>query len=217
MTVIGRFLLQTASILLSFVVCTSLTLGCSCVADHRSVAEVYSDTDQVFVGKVIGINWVEKADVSYPIMEKHASWVLSKSKAKMVSFEIAEPFKVVEGNNASVLTECSSAACGVDFEVGKTYLVYANRRSNVCDYISGLAKLDSGDYAPDVRKELKEIDGKITVGMLYDMETLNKQLPIFSASYCSRTRELLGKDAQLDLKTIRDIILKQKNSGSSKP
>jgi hypothetical protein len=178
-------------------------LGCSCTANPRPLDEVIKATGRVFVAKVTEINWSVMAMLDYPIMEKNASWNLSRSRVKVVTLDVQEPFKGIDKGSTTILSESSSAACGVDFVVGSIYLIYANRRSTSCSYISRLSYYSTEHFEPDIARELKEINSKITVGMLFEMDSINKVLPSFDVNYCSRTREISTKEAQQDLSFLR--------------
>jgi hypothetical protein len=95
-------------------------IACSCLAPspdtplRKLVAEAKADAVAVFVGKVVS---VEPAD----------SAAFAGTGAVRVKLEVARSWKGRAFQYIEVFTATKSGMCGVAFEVGKEYIVYANK------------------------------------------------------------------------------------------
>lgn len=84
--------------------------ACSCMAPPPADIAL-TEATAVFSGEVIAID--KGKDVN-------------GESGKTVRFKAAEVWKGVDNADISVFTGNDSAGCGIDFTVGKTYLVYAH-------------------------------------------------------------------------------------------
>jgi hypothetical protein len=113
-------------------------LACTCVPP-KSAAEELKRATAVFSGKVLQIKRHKEADL-FATVE--------------AVLEVEKVWKGVEEKNISVFTSSNSAACGYDFEEGRTYLVYAHGvngaklSTNICSRTKRLK---------DARKDLDEL------------------------------------------------------------
>jgi hypothetical protein len=92
------------------------SFACSC-AESLSVENEYTRSVAVFRGEVIGVKEVDHS--------------------KRVMIEVLENWKGANQSQIIIQTGLGDGDCGIDFEMGKEYLVYANKQS-VYD--------DSGNY-----------------------------------------------------------------------
>lgn len=91
--------------------------ACSCAyipeQDHACIS--YPNTDAVFSGRVASVS-VARSDSEF--------W---GPRLRVFRFEILEGFSGVDGAVVDVRTGMGGGDCGVDFEEGKSYFVYARR------------------------------------------------------------------------------------------
>ncbi len=111
-------------------VAASDSYACSCMAPSpdtpmkKLVVDAKDGSDAVFVGKVVS---VRTADENLPAAARN-----------YVSFSVLRSWKGVTTESVEILTAANSAMCGVGFEVGKQYIVYANKgeaevlSTNIC-------------------------------------------------------------------------------------
>ena len=90
---------------------------CSC-AETRSVEETLQKSSAVFSGKAT------KVKEFSPESPEAGDALLGLGP---VTFEIQEAWKGVSGKSVVVYGQGPGASCGIDFERGETYLVYAYR------------------------------------------------------------------------------------------
>lgn len=110
-------------VIISFV-SSGVAFACSCLPTDKSMEEYLNDYDLVFVGTVTSKN-------------KRAARVLPGSKvtqeevdkkgpySNLIDFDVKKVWKQVPNTNIRITTAARSSSCGFDFEIGKTYLVYA--------------------------------------------------------------------------------------------
>lgn len=101
------FIFMSIFIIVSF---PSITSACSC-AELPSVEEELEQSTAVFSGKVLGVR------------EKRS---LNGYMKKSVLFEVKNTWKGVKQSQMIITTGQGGGDCGIDFIVGKEYLVYAN-------------------------------------------------------------------------------------------
>ena len=91
--------------------------ACSCVyipgQDHACIS--YPNTNAVFSGRVVSV---------LDVRGNEDAW---GPRHRVVHFEILEGFSGVDGATVDVATGMGGGDCGFDFEVGKSYFVYARR------------------------------------------------------------------------------------------
>lgn len=84
----------------------NLASACSCLKPtESSKAEAIKDASTIFYGKVISVNFTEKNQIE-------------------AKFHVLRSWKGLETNEIVVTTAPTSAACGVNFTVGDTKLIY---------------------------------------------------------------------------------------------
>jgi hypothetical protein len=118
-------------------------LACSCVQAPPETA--FAEHDAVFEGRVAQLS--------------------TQGDALVATFEVVQHWKGIEHESAIVRTPSSSAACGVSFEVGTSWLVYADREgglltTGLCsrtrrieDAEEDVAALGAGVVPIDIRPE----------------------------------------------------------------
>jgi hypothetical protein len=90
------------------------TYACSCLAPdpnqslEQQVTEAYENSTAVFSAKVLSIS------------ENSAEY------SKTIKLKLTKSWKGKFGKSITVTTAMDSAMCGYNFEIGKTYLIYAN-------------------------------------------------------------------------------------------
>ncbi|MDQ4128217.1 MAG: hypothetical protein M3151_09775 [Actinomycetota bacterium] len=88
--------------------------ACSC-AGTRDVGETFEGSDAVFSGKVVKAEEEPPDDVdAFPFLGP-------------VTFEVEEAWKGAPESGIVVYGQGPAVSCGIDFEKGETYLVYAHR------------------------------------------------------------------------------------------
>jgi hypothetical protein len=86
--------------------------ACSCAT--RTLAEEFRTSDAVFSGEVVSIEENELSPDAIPPLGR-------------VTFEIRKSWKGVSEESVAVYGQGDEASCGIDFEKGRNYLVYAYR------------------------------------------------------------------------------------------
>jgi hypothetical protein len=107
MKFLNKYLLAFAFLFLLFG--AKETFACSCVPTNPTSNEDFQKADAVFTGQVLDVK--------------------RKENSGMVEVKIAVQ-KYWKGNvskQTKIMTAKDSAMCGFNFEVGKSYLVYANK------------------------------------------------------------------------------------------
>ena len=83
------------------------TAACSCIMPPPADIAL-SEADAVFSGEVLEVNKSKE------------------NNGKTIVFKVGETWKGIDSTNISIFTGNDSASCGIDFTVGKEYLVYAH-------------------------------------------------------------------------------------------
>lgn len=117
----GLSILLLFALIVSIFSFPSVSFGCSCMKPPPA-EDAYEESDAVFTGIVSSI------DVH--------------STTQTVSFDVTKSFKGAN-ENIKIETATNSAACGVFFELGKEYLVYAygdgEYETNLCTRTTDVA------------------------------------------------------------------------------
>jgi hypothetical protein len=157
-----------------------------------SVEGAFAGADVVFVGKVIKITSVKEASVGLLMKEsgtlellKTPRWEKSVYKARSVTLEVVEAFKGMTTKTVDVLTSLydGGATCGVNFRLGESYLVYADKRQPSLS--DAEAKLPKESWTQEIRLKA-------------EADKFNKKLPSLSTSICSRTEHLRWVKDEVD-------------------
>lgn len=109
MKLINKYLLAFAFLFLTFG--ASEAFACSCAPPSQTTNDDFQKATAVFVGRVLDVQRKENAENI------------------TVKFAVQKYWKGKISNTVKVMTASNSAACGVNFEVGKDYLVYANENN----------------------------------------------------------------------------------------
>ncbi|MEK6279557.1 MAG: hypothetical protein AABN95_04315 [Acidobacteriota bacterium] len=89
--------------------------ACSCAFGGGAPCQEYWQTDAVFSGSIIGSSSIKVKDDAY------------ERTQRLVRIAIKQAFRGIEGSQTEVLTGLGGGDCGYEFELGKTYLIYAHR------------------------------------------------------------------------------------------
>ena len=115
--------------------------ACSCAGDTLSAEEKLGAFETVFVGTVRGHR--SGCDAN-PFSE-------SSLEPTYFTLEVSRAFKgVAVGDNVEIETASDGASCGVDFEIGDSWLIYTN------DGTYGLC--DPGGEAAEVADEIADLE-----------------------------------------------------------
>jgi len=120
-------------------VMASSALACSCIGRPGTVTEEYGWADTVFLGSV--------RTVVQPTGWNHL----------LVEIEVESIWKGDPGALVLVITELSSAACGVEFQAGDNWVVFGTDtvREGVTGFYTHLCTLTTPEeYAEDIIWEL---------------------------------------------------------------
>lgn len=111
--------------------------ACSCLMDNiqstgKKVKKAFSQSSAVFYGEVLSVTRQENS--------------------VRVTFKVDKSWKGLTTGEAIVSTGENSAMCGFNFEVGKTYIVYANGslQTNICTRTA--AGNDDAKYLTKLKK-----------------------------------------------------------------
>jgi hypothetical protein len=118
--------------------------ACSCLAPspetpiQMMVSQAKEDSDAVFVGRVVSVR--SAADASD-----------LGAMASFVQVEVVRSWKGLNTKRVEIITAGDSAMCGVGFEVGKVFIIYANKNrtteklgANICSRTQMIGR-KSGD------------------------------------------------------------------------
>ena len=110
------------------------SLACTC-PPNPPVSESFANADSVFTGQAVASKLIE-TELDMPkgidpeVLKKMVEGTDVKIKngkliryRRFVTFQVTEAFKGSGEGKVSVVTETSETACGIDFILGKAYLV----------------------------------------------------------------------------------------------
>lgn len=98
----------------------SSAVACSCLIDPDTGMIWFDETDVIFKGTV-----VSNAEPTSIDLGNGSSWPMDRYRMRVDRY-----FKGVLQRDVDVLTEDRSSSCGITFERGTSYLVYANLRED---------------------------------------------------------------------------------------
>lgn len=122
-------------------------MACSCMVTDAPLEEqietAYKDASAVFSGEVISVT--DSADDSY---------------SYAVKIKVAKSWKGGKAKEITVTTGKDSAMCGFNFEVGKSYLVYAHGEAeklstNICSRSRVFDKKGDAMHLKKVKRKMK--------------------------------------------------------------
>ncbi len=164
-------------------------LACSCV--RLSPAEQFVMAEAVFVGRVADI------DDSRDFIR-----ALDDPRHRLIDLYVSEHWKGVDSNLMTVATGLGGGDCGLDFQPGKEYLVYAHDGSwygadlstGICDgtlpLVEAASRLDAlGPGSDDFSHTYARGSGPIREGVLWWVPTLLKDSAEFVIREADRTVE----------------------------
>jgi len=115
--------------LLLFGIASAPAQACSCLAPGDAV-EAAGEADAVFAGTVLRQEATDRRADS-PLMARIKSFfgmqVRHGPDERRFALNVDEPFKGVASSTIEVVTSADSASCGYSFQVGRKYLVFAQR------------------------------------------------------------------------------------------
>jgi len=185
-----RVIMQTAVTLVALLLGANIASACSCVP-APSPDKAFRSVPSVFIGTVTKITPAERAIAVMPLSGDGAGkWEQMVESVWIVSLNIQDTFKGVRNSTIELVTNSDSAACGYDFEVGQSYLVYAYERADAGQRYAGEGLS---------RKLIQSVDN------------FNRGLSLMETSYCTRTANV--KDADGEINQIRKLSKRQKPNG----
>lgn len=107
-----------AILTLSLILGSSNTLACSCVG--ITLEGDFQGSDVVFAGKVLRIDEIED--------ERQVKWDEIEIRTVEVEFEVTNTWKGEDERDRTIVTEFYTSACGYPFEIGDSYVVFADTR-----------------------------------------------------------------------------------------
>ena len=153
---------KTLLLISFFIFSITETFACSCIGTNESlskkVKKAFNQSDLIINGKVVEILVVNKAK-----MKSSADPIIYK-------FEITKVIKgIIKKKIVDIASETMEMSCGYNFELGKSYLVYARKSThfskmtnNEFDFVTSLCdrnkkadKVDKIEY-----QELKSLNVK---------------------------------------------------------
>ncbi|MFF2089146.1 hypothetical protein [Paenibacillus sp. NPDC058174] len=114
----GSIAIALAIILIGGLLAPQEVQACSC-AERPDAQQNLKNKAAVFAGTVV----FTKKKVDLPFVSR------SSDSPVQVNFEVSEVWKGHVTSHLTVSTAMSSASCGVEFQDGQQYLVYANARN----------------------------------------------------------------------------------------
>lgn len=124
------------------------SFACSCMVTDaplkQQVENAYTEAAAVFTGEVISV--IDSADDSHSVT---------------VRFKVAKSWKGGSAKEITVTTGKDSAMCGFNFEVGKTYLVYAHGKADelsttICSRTAEFTKSGDAKYLKKQKSKKKK-------------------------------------------------------------
>jgi hypothetical protein len=107
-----------------FLFCYGNAYACSCIGGKANVKNAFKKNDVVFIGKVIN---KEIMTIPYTPLGLNTGVDFYKYK---ITFMVEKIYKgKIDTNFVEVMTGIGGGDCGYDFDIGKSYVVYAERRS----------------------------------------------------------------------------------------
>ena len=183
-TMIKNFVITISSLsFLLFLFQSALACSCS-FSDNLSAKVPFSSSDTVFIGKVLEIRNAGQATVF--LMNESDLLKLSESskrrgfivtKIQTVKLEVIEPFKGIKEKTVQLSQSFynGGGSCGVNFKVGKSYLVFANKKQPM------LSKDEAEQPKENWTKEML---------LKSEADKFNEPLPPFETNICMRTDRL---------------------------
>lgn len=126
--------MKTATLLLLLLLASlpvSRAMACSCVPPGPP-AEEAAQADAIFHGEVTGVRDSQPPDTWWTRMLWRLGWgpdptTFDSMREVRYTFRVLEAFKGVQGRSVQVSSRAESASCGVGFEQGRRYVVYARQ------------------------------------------------------------------------------------------
>jgi len=150
--------LQTLIFIIIFFISITKAIGCTCIAEKKSLKrkvknEFYS-SDIIFTGNAIAIKDLN----THPTRS-------SSGDPIQYTFEIIKKLKGVDTKRKiQVISTRGGSSCGYTFQIGKTYMVYANTSNyygttteNENDYTTSICKRNN-HVARVTKKEKRILD-----------------------------------------------------------
>lgn len=165
--------------------------ACVC-GGSPGVINSFASSHAVFIGKVVKIESVKRASVGFTLNEKdkiskRPKWVKSMIDADSVTFEVVESFRIITADNKVINPDkfqlLTGDGCGYLFEVGESYLVFADR-------IQPLLRSKKNDLPKDQWPE--------EMRLAVEADEFNKSLPLFGTSVCSETGTLKASGGKIE-------------------
>ena len=107
-----------AILYLSLLLANSSIFACSCIG--VTFEGDFQSSDVVFAGKVLRIEEIED--------ERQVKWDEIEIRTVEIEFEVTNTWKGEDERNRTIVTEFYTSACGYPFEIGDSYVVFADTR-----------------------------------------------------------------------------------------
>lgn len=153
--------------LLTLIICCltyTFSYSCRCVT-MREFSQTLDQNDQIFVGKVIS--------------------ELTVSDTVKFQFDVIKKWKGKMNTQSTVTIGTSTGSCGVDFEIGATYVVYAKKGyTNICRRNKKLEEtfddrlLDHYFQGKELGKKLDEHDQKVLINRILPNEDADQNIAV---------------------------------------
>lgn len=167
----------------------------ACLCGHVDVEGAFLVSDVVLVGKVVRITRAKEASVGWWVGRNDGTqvprWKQFVSGVRIVTLEVSEGFKGVSDKRIEVVTAAynGGGSCGVNFRMGESYLVYAEKRR--ASLSVDQRKLPKAEWTTEVR--LKAAADKF-----------NERLPTLETNICAKTKH--RRWANEDVQVIRLLL-----------
>ena len=137
-------------------------MGCTCFAEKESlkkkVTKGFHQSDLIFTGNVIEVEPISRSER-----------VQSSADPVIYTFEIIKKIKgVFEKRVIEIVSARGGSSCGYTFQIGKTYMVYANQSNyystttkNENDYTTNICKRNN--HVARVTKKEKRILDRMSI------------------------------------------------------
>lgn len=173
-----RFILVLSLFLSYLSVAVRPAAACFCLLPPEFEAD-YAISDAVFTGRVIDVEWGRRSllfnnRITYAIAPKLAAKMFWRNNLRRVEFEVNQAWKGVETTTVIVRTGRGGGDCGMGFDPGREYLVYAREfegmlLTSVCSRTAGVtafqATQDLTTLAGEPTLPLREPAGRGTLAV----------------------------------------------------
>jgi len=119
--------MKTLLLAITFIICLQTIYTCSCIAPEKDLSIAFGMYTNIFKGTVVDVNDISATQSTQKTDPNALPTTLDSIH---ITFNQITSFKGTNKDTTTYTTASNSAACGYNFVVGQTYIVYANANSS---------------------------------------------------------------------------------------